>query len=181
MEEKRDSLGYGGYVALTSSPSSSSSQNAHTHTHTLFLHTVAAPPLVNLLQPPSPLLAPLKPGISRALVPGTGSGYECVELAKAGWNVLGIDLAPTAIARAQQLLQEKEKEEGQNKEAWQGKVEYRVADFFEVEGRFDVIFDYTVCRMQGCVCVCVCLCGERVDGCGGRAERFTKETLSSHI
>jgi SAM-dependent methyltransferase len=40
----------------------------------------------------------------RILVPGCGSGYEVAALAKAGFDVTGLDYAPVAIARTRQLL-----------------------------------------------------------------------------
>ena len=44
----------------------------------------------------------LKP--CRILVPGCGSGYEVATLAKAGFDVTGLDYAPVAIARTRNLL-----------------------------------------------------------------------------
>jgi SAM-dependent methyltransferase len=44
----------------------------------------------------------LKP--CRILVPGCGSGYEVAALAKAGFEVTGLDYAPVAISRTRQLL-----------------------------------------------------------------------------
>ena len=44
----------------------------------------------------------LKP--CRILVPGCGSGYELAALAKAGFEVTGLDYSPLAIARARKLL-----------------------------------------------------------------------------
>lgn len=38
------------------------------------------------------------------LVPGCGSGYEVIELARRGFDVIGIDYAPAAIHRANQQL-----------------------------------------------------------------------------
>lgn len=103
----------------------------------------AAPPLLNLLQRlSSPLLPPL-PGVSRALVPGSGSGYECMALAEAGWDVLGLDLAPTAVARAEALWEERQAEKGGKKGKGKGKLTYKAGNFYELEGRFDLIFDYT--------------------------------------
>lgn len=57
----------------------------------------AAPPLVHYLtQPDAP-----KPG--RAIVLGCGRGYDAVFLAQQGFEVVGVDFAPTAIAAATQL------------------------------------------------------------------------------
>jgi SAM-dependent methyltransferase len=44
----------------------------------------------------------LKP--CRILVPGCGSGYELASLAKAGFDVVGLDYAPVAIDRARAAL-----------------------------------------------------------------------------
>ncbi len=38
------------------------------------------------------------------VVPGCGSGYEVIELARRGFSVIGIDYAPAAIMRANQQL-----------------------------------------------------------------------------
>lgn len=46
----------------------------------------------------------LKP--CRILVPGCGSGYEVVDLALAGFEVMGLDYADEAIARAHQRLKD---------------------------------------------------------------------------
>lgn len=40
----------------------------------------------------------------RILVPGCGSGYEVAELARAGFEVLGLDYAPAAVERSRQRL-----------------------------------------------------------------------------
>jgi len=40
----------------------------------------------------------------RVLIPGCGRGYEVVELAKLGFDVTGLDIAPTAIADLDALL-----------------------------------------------------------------------------
>lgn len=42
--------------------------------------------------------------LGRVLVPGAGSGYEVVALARLGFMVTAIDLAPSAIARLRQHL-----------------------------------------------------------------------------
>ncbi len=86
---------------------------------------------------------PPVPGVSRALVPGAGSGYECAALAEAGWDVLGLDLAPTAVARAEALWEERQGRENLGEDNGKGRVTYKVGDFYELEGQFDLIFDYT--------------------------------------
>jgi len=40
----------------------------------------------------------------RVLIPGCGRGYEVVQLAKLGFDVTGLDIAPTAIADLDALL-----------------------------------------------------------------------------
>lgn len=64
-------------------------------------------------------------------------------LAEAGWDVLGLDLAPTAVARAEALWEERREERRGGKEG-KGRLEYRAGNFYEVDGQFDLIFDYTV-------------------------------------
>jgi methyl halide transferase len=92
-------------------------------------------------------------------VGGCGSGYDCWTLAKHGWQVTGLDLSPTAVERAQQLLEQEQERQRQQQggqgEAWPGSVEFVCGDFFalpeETEGhKFDLIFDYTV---RAAVCV----------------------------
>lgn len=53
-------------------------------------------------QPSPPLLAELarRPLTGRVLVPGCGGGHDAAALADMGLEVTGLDLAPTAIARA---------------------------------------------------------------------------------
>jgi SAM-dependent methyltransferase len=67
-------------------------------------------------------------------------------LVEAGWDVLGLDLAPTAIARAEALWKERQAEEeigGKEKKGRKGRLTYKVGNFYELEGPFDLIFDYT--------------------------------------
>ena len=40
----------------------------------------------------------------RVLLPGCGSGYEVAAFARAGWEVVGIELSSEAIATAQQKI-----------------------------------------------------------------------------
>jgi len=44
-------------------------------------------------------------GVTTALIPGCGRGYEVVELAKRGVDVTALDLAPSAITYLQQALE----------------------------------------------------------------------------
>ncbi len=74
----------------------------------------------------------LKP--CRILIPGCGNGYEVMTLAKFGFEVVAIDIAPTAIANLQAMLDEENL-----------KAELVLGDFFEWEPKetFDVIFEQT--------------------------------------
>jgi len=96
----------------------------------------AAPALVDLLE-----AGTLPKG--RALVPGAGSGYDVLALAGAGFDATGLDLAPTALKRFEEL----------RAEAGLGEDEARVVlgDFFAYQPPqpFDVIWDYTfLCAIQ---------------------------------
>ncbi|KIM36674.1 hypothetical protein M413DRAFT_286842 [Hebeloma cylindrosporum] len=78
----------------------------------------------------------------RALVPGCGSGYEITYIASAlGHDTLGLDIAPTAIRRANDTIQ-KGKSENPNIRA-----SVQMTDFFTFDppedSRFDLIYDYT--------------------------------------
>ena len=80
----------------------------------------------------------------RALVPGCGRGYAVTELAKACDEVLGIDIAPTAVAAAEARLSDVK--HGSAEAEVIPRVAFRVADFFSCDlgvGTFDVIYDYT--------------------------------------
>jgi len=74
----------------------------------------------------------LKP--CRILVPGCGNGYEVMTLAKLGFDVVAIDIAPTAIENLQAMLNK----EGLN-------AELILGDFFtwHPEEKFDAIFEQT--------------------------------------
>lgn len=74
----------------------------------------------------------LKP--CRILVPGCGNGYEVLTLAKLGFDVVAIDIAPTAIDNLQALL---------NKESLN--AELILGDFFtwQPDEKFNAIFEQT--------------------------------------
>ena len=74
----------------------------------------------------------LKP--CRILVPGCGSGYEVVALAKAGFEVTALDYAPVAVERTRQLL-----------EAAKQKAELIEADVlaWQPSRAFDAIYEQT--------------------------------------
>jgi len=67
-------------------------------------------------------------------VPGCGSGHDVRALSTAENNVLGVDIAPSAIRKAEALPKVAHEE-------------YRLADLFdlpnELDGRFDWIFEHT--------------------------------------
>lgn len=103
----------------------------------------ASPPVLGQLLadghlPPSPADAPL-----RALVPGAGSGYDVLTLAAAGWQAVGIDLAPGAGRRFAELRQAAELTEA--------RARLLVGDAFtaDVGGPVDLWWDYTfLCALQ---------------------------------
>jgi protein-L-isoaspartate O-methyltransferase len=70
----------------------------------------------------------------RILIPGCGNGYEVMTLAKLGFDVVAIDIAPTAIENLQAML-DKEKVT----------AELVLGDFFtwSPDEKFDVIFEQT--------------------------------------
>ena len=74
----------------------------------------------------------LKP--CRILVPGCGNGYEVLTLAKLGFDVVAIDIAPTAIENLQSMLDKKN-----------CNAELVLGDFFtwNPDEKFDAIFEQT--------------------------------------
>lgn len=87
----------------------------------------AAPPLVSLLSSPQ---AP-KPG--RAAVLGCGRGYDAMLFAKYGFDVIGFDFAPLAIAEATSLAQ-----------ANQNSAQFLRRDIFDLVNEFPSYFDYVI-------------------------------------
>lgn len=73
----------------------------------------------------------------RALVPGCGAGYDVLTLASEERVAIGVDLAPTAAARFEQLRVDHGIPASQ--------AVYEVVDFFDYtpEEPFDLIWDYT--------------------------------------
>lgn len=76
----------------------------------------------------------------RALVPGCGSGYDVFLLAQVGFVAVGLDLAPSARPRFEQLRIAQSLNEERS--------QIRTLDFFDTDaeqlgGRFDFIWDYT--------------------------------------
>ncbi len=74
----------------------------------------------------------------RVLVPGCGAGHDCRELARCGFEVTGIDVAPRALAAAQA---------GASHMKDPTRLTYRRADLFDLpsdlQGTFDWVFEHT--------------------------------------
>jgi hypothetical protein len=78
----------------------------------------------------------------RAFVPGAGSGYDVMTLATSQRRVVGVDVAPVAAERFEQLRQGHPHAEH---------MDYRVDDFFEFDpgASFDLMWDYTfLCALE---------------------------------
>jgi len=84
-----------------------------------------APPFVDLLNQPT---AP-KPGTMAVL--GSGYGYDAVLFAEHGFEVMGFDYAPSAIATANKMAQGK-------------KAQFRQQDIFELVPEFANSFQYVL-------------------------------------
>ncbi len=69
-----------------------------------------------------------RPG--KVLVPGAGRGWDALAFAEAGWETVAVDFAEGLAAQALPAL------------AGAG-AEYREADAFEIDERFDLVFDHT--------------------------------------
>jgi len=69
-----------------------------------------------------------------ALVPGCGKGYDAVVIAtQLGLHTTGIDISTTALVASNAYKQE----------TGVKNVEFKTADFFTMDGSFDLIYDYT--------------------------------------
>lgn len=119
-----------------------------------------APALTALLQAQPLVLQPGQPR-PRALVPGCGSGWDALALARAGYDTTGVDLAPTAVDVARkavaQELQREAQAQAQAQPAASGSasspapsplpLRFEVADVFTYaprDGPFDLVWDYTL-------------------------------------
>lgn len=92
-------------------------------------HGEAAPGLVDFLAA-RPAIPP-----GRVLVPGCGMGHDAVAWAGAGFDTLGLDLSPTAMARASQR--------------WHGlpRLAFHQGDFLasaNADASFDWVFEHTL-------------------------------------
>ncbi|MFN0014307.1 MAG: methyltransferase [Saprospiraceae bacterium] len=73
----------------------------------------------------------------RMLVPGCGNGYEALYLLETGFrNIVMVDIAPTAVERMAARLNETFPD-------WESNLRILCADFFELEGTFDLILEQT--------------------------------------
>ena len=68
---------------------------------TFWDHGEASPGLVDYLGA-NPRVSP-----GQALVPGCGRGHDARALAKAGWSVAGLDIAPSSVPLAKSLADER--------------------------------------------------------------------------
>lgn len=73
----------------------------------------------------------------RVLIPGCGNGYEALHLLQHGFtNITMVDIAPTAVERLRQRLDA-------HKPDWETQLRPVCADFFTLEGPFDLILEQT--------------------------------------
>jgi SAM-dependent methyltransferase len=73
----------------------------------------------------------------RVLIPGCGNGYEAIHLLENGFSdVTMVDIAPTAVERLQKRL------DGAVP-GWQNHLQVLCADFFTLEGPYDLILEQT--------------------------------------
>ena len=85
----------------------------------------------------------------RALVPGCGRGYSVVQLASPERTALGLDIAPTGVAAARELIAEMV-----GGSELEPQVDVQEADFFSADlatklGQFEVVYDCTfLCAIQ---------------------------------
>jgi SAM-dependent methyltransferase len=88
----------------------------------------------------------------KALVPGCGKGYDVLLLAAHGYDAYGLEISPNALEEARKLEKEMVGKEIYKSKVEGGSVTWVSGDFFEDgflkdvngEGKFDLIYDYTV-------------------------------------
>lgn len=98
----------------------------------------AAPALTALVKEPWLAEAGVRDRV--ALVPGCGSGYDAFCLAKAGFRAVGLDIAPSARSRFEEVRAASDLTEQQ--------AQLKTLNFFtataeDLGGPFDLIWDYT--------------------------------------
>ncbi len=93
-------------------------------------HGEASPGLVDFLATDGADIA-----LGQALVPGCGRGHDARALAKAGWQVTGLDIAPSAIPLARELAVAEKLE-----------IDFRLGNFLDDEPSqsFDLLFEHTL-------------------------------------
>ncbi len=80
---------------------------------------------------------PVEQRARRVLIPGCGNGYEAIYLLQTGFtNITMVDIAPTAVARLRARLDE-------SAPGWEQNLQVLCADFFELNGPFDLILEQT--------------------------------------
>ena len=77
----------------------------------------------------------------KALVPGCGRGYAVSSLFRAGFDAVGLDIAPTAVAEANAYLAKAAPADGPAFDATKCRVV--CDDFFSHSGEYDVLYDCT--------------------------------------
>ncbi|KAL2110595.1 hypothetical protein VUR80DRAFT_969 [Thermomyces stellatus] len=114
-----------------------------------------SPPLADVLASRPDLFPPRPDGERKtALVPGCGRGHDVLLLSSFGYDVVGVDLAETAVREARENQRQVNMEEVyplRDGVRERGKVTFVAADFFE-DGflkeagvqNYDLIFDFTV-------------------------------------
>lgn len=88
----------------------------------------------------------------KALVPGCGKGYDVLLLASWGYEAYGLEIASTALEAARKVEAEMSGQKEYETKREGGSVTWLSGDFFEDgflknvqgEGKFDLIYDYTV-------------------------------------
>ncbi|KAK1829070.1 S-adenosyl-L-methionine-dependent methyltransferase [Podospora conica] len=109
-----------------------------------------SPALLDLLTQHRDLFPHTSPNPT-AFVPGCGRGYDVLLLSSFGYDVTGLDVSSTSLARAaetEQALASDETYAARDPGRGKGEVKWVRADFFDdgAEGvgrRFDLVFDYT--------------------------------------
>jgi len=96
---------------------------------TFWDHGEASPGLVDYLAecPEAPL--------GQALVPGCGHGHDARALARAGWIVTGLDIAPSSVPLAERLAKAEALE-----------IDHRIGDFLgdTPHQQYDLVFEHTL-------------------------------------
>jgi len=96
---------------------------------TFWDHGEASPGLVDYLAecPEAPL--------GQALVPGCGHGHDARALARAGWIVTGLDIAPSSVPLAKRLAKAEALE-----------IDHRIGDFLgdTPHQQYDLVFEHTL-------------------------------------